>query len=314
MKVLVTGAYGNLGTYMVAGLVQAGHTIGASGRNTKPELFHFLTETEQQCITHYQLDCTDANQVALVLAENWDAIIHLASANDNFLPSYASLALNANTWATRVMLDEVVKLKNKPHFVYFSTFHVYGRSTGVITESTPPAPVHDYASTHLFAEEYVKQFHRTHKLPFTIIRLTNSYGAPVDTDTSKWYLVLNDLAKMAFQNKSIVLKSNGQAQRDFVWMPDVVHAIHELLSIAPTNETYNIGQGSSCRLIDIAKAVQSAYLEEYGVELPIQLNDEDKSTHNEPLEVSIAKLQAVIPFKPVVRFAEEAKRVFALLS
>jgi len=314
MRVLITGAYGNLGAYMTLGFAENGHSVGAAGRNLNLDLFHAYPDTTTSYIQHIQLDCTNVEQVADVLKSGWDIIIHLASANDNFLPGYPEMALKANTWATRVMLSEIAKLEQKPHFIYFSTFHIYGKSVGEITEETLVAPVHDYATTHFFAEEFVRQFHRTHKIPFTIIRLTNSYGAPIDSNTSKWYLVLNDLARMAIQDKVIALKSNGQAQRDFVWMPDVVNAIHQLAQIEPTNAHFNLGMGQSCRLIDIAQAVQQAYREQFQIELPITINNQDISTHLETLYVNITKLKSIISFEPQNQFIKEAKRVFQLLS
>lgn len=314
MKILVTGAFGNLGAYMAQGLSKAGHIVGAAGRNVRKEALGILDEVQAPLVQLISMDCTDENQVELVLAAGWDAIVHLASANDNFLPEYAKMALDANTWATRVLLEKVSQLDKKPHLVYFSTFHVYGKSTGTITEETPVAPVHDYASTHFFAEEYVRQFHRTHQIPFTIIRLTNSYGAPLQQDSSKWYLVLNDLAKMAFETKTIKMKSNGLAQRDFVWMPDVVDAVHRLLEIPATNTQYNLGRGKSCRLIEIAEAVQSAYFSRFGEKLPIEMNLGDTAAHEIPLVVQIDKLQSVISFQPEDHFETEALRIFALLE
>ena len=72
-------------------------------------------------------------------------------------------------------------------------------------------PKNDYASTHLFAEYYVKQFGLTHGLQYTILRLTNSYGSPTFVDSNKWYLVLNDLTRSAYENGRIIIKSNGKA-------------------------------------------------------------------------------------------------------
>src|SRR5690606_3095721 len=128
-------------------------------------------------------------------------------------------ALLVNALGTRNLL-EALPAERVGHFVYISTFQVYGRYVGAIDESTPTEPVNDYGTTHLFAEQYVAQFGRAQKLHWSTLRLTNSYGCPKDPDMSKWFLVLNDLARMAVEQGELVLKSNGEVPRDFIWMGD----------------------------------------------------------------------------------------------
>jgi UDP-glucose 4-epimerase len=311
-KILITGAFGNVGTWLAIDLMAQGHHIIASGTKAQPELF-----AGNAAIECANLDITDLEATAAFIGNHKpNVIIHLASVNDTFIDGYAQKALAVNTQGTRNLLQAVANAGYAlDHFIYFSTFHVYGRTLGNITEETPVAPVHDYATTHLFAEEFVRQFHRTHQLPYSIFRLSNSYGCPVSKNTTKWYLVLNDLAKMAWEKKEIVLRSNGQAQRDFIWKNNVCQAVSGLVDLGPQNTVFNLGSGNTQRLTDVAEEVQKAYLEKTGVLLPIQLNQADTSVHNNELHFNIGKLQALLGnFAPEQAMALEATKIFELLS
>jgi UDP-glucose 4-epimerase len=167
----------------------------------------------------------------------------------------------------------------------------------------------------LFAEGYVKEYYMNHQLPYSIVRLTNSYGCPKDYESSKWYLVLNDLARMAVEKKQIVLKSNGLAPRDFIWMGDVCHIVKGLLSLpeAPL-DTFNISGEKTFQMLEIARQVQLAYKEKYREEIPLQVNTEDKTVHADTLRVSASKLKKKVPYDATPKFKEEALKIFDFLE
>lgn len=319
MRILITGAFGNLGAWMVEVFAKAGHHIGAAGRAVDmPPYFQSYWQDCGYSVESILMDILDEQQLSSGLEKGWDAVVHLASMNDNFMPGYPRMAIEANSWGTRMLVEAWSKHCPNGHFIYFSTFHVYGRSTGLLTEETPVAPVHDYATTHYFAEQYIRQFARTHNTRFSIIRLTNSYGAPADPHTTKWYLVLNDLSKMAFSEKKIALNGNGQAVRDFVWMGTVVEAIRLLAENGAENELYHISSGKTIRLIEVAERVQAAYQERYGEVLPININSSDTTQADLSLQVSHEKLvKRFATLRPLLQgnfMKEEAIRIFELLE
>ena len=307
MNVLITGGYGNLGSWLVEAFAGAGHSVTVLSRSKKDFLNH---------IPHQFIECdiTNAQSCQQVAGQGFNCIIHAASQNDYFIEDYARKALEINTLGTRNLLEAI---KNEPscRFLYFSTFHVYGAAGGSINEESPTRPRNDYASTHLFAEHYVRQFHATSGVPFEIIRLTNSYGCPLDRNTSKWYLVLNDLAKMAVEKQAIVLNSNGKAQRDFIWMGDVCNALLQLAQLPEsTNSTYNLGSQHTYQVLEIAQAVQRAYQQRYNKELPIQVNEADTNPYDKVLQVDSSKLASIVALQPQERFAEEAEKIMELLE
>ena len=241
-------------------------------------------------------------------------MVHTASVNDGFVERYFELAALVNVLGTRNLL-EVLKDKPPKNFIYFSTFQVYGKYSGTITEDTEKLPKHDYGTSHLQAELAIKQLHVTHKLPYTIFRLTNSYGCPKDLDSSKWYLILNDLSRTAFRTKEIVLKSNGLSPRDFIWMGTVADIVEKTCSrLAPTNEVFNISGQNTLSMLNVANAVQDAYKEKYGETIPVKTNTEDKTEYPKDLYVDSSKLRSRVQFKDIVCFKEEAIKIFEMLE
>lgn len=303
-KVLITGGLGNLGSWMTRAFAQNGYEVLVLSRKAK----YTLNDVPYTLI---EADISDRNALQQAIPEDIDYCIHAASLNEYFVDNYPQKALLTNTLGTRNLLESlnIGKLKK---FVYFSTFHVYGLHEGIITENTQPYPKNDYAATHLFAEYYVKQFHATHQLQYTIFRLTNSYGAPVIKESDKWYLVLNDLVRSAFLNQKIILQTNGNAKRDFIWMGDVCKITLDSLDTLP-NDTYNLSSAQHYKVIELAQMVQKAYLQRYGKTIEIATNANDVTLYPE-LTVDNHKLKSFLPYTTENKFLFEINKIFDLLE
>ena len=238
-------------------------------------------------------------------------VIHAGSVNDSFVNNYRELSYQVNTFGTRNLLD-ALNIEKVKHFIYLSTFQVYGAYDGYIDENSQTNPSNDYGLSHLFAEYLISLELKEPK--YSIVRLTNSYGCPKDFNSSKWYLILNNLAKNAFDHKKISLNSNGNALRDFIWMGDVCFILKELLKKAPQNQIFNISRESSLTLKSIAEKVQIAYDEYFNEFLPISLNQNDKTYHSNSLSVNMDKLKKLIKFEYHDEFINESINIFKFLE
>jgi nucleoside-diphosphate-sugar epimerase len=308
-RILVTGGLGNLGSWITEYLVKSGYDVTTFSSRNRPVLHH---------LTFQRLfgDISNESRVKELFAQKpWDAIVHLASINEGNVPGYPREALQINTLGTRNLLQALAESGHNTHFIYFSTFHVYGAAAGnILEDATPASPKNDYAATHLFAEYYVKQFNFTHHIPHTIFRLTNSYGSPKEISGTKWYLILNDLARMAVQEKKIRLNSNGLPKRDFIWMGDVCEIVGKCIEKGPANTTFNIANGRSISMLEVATTVQKAYSDQFSMMVPVQKNEADKNTYDDVLTVSIDKLKQWIDFQSHDKMYDEAIAIFQLLK
>ena len=308
MRVLITGGLGNLGSWLTEHLVTSGHeiTVLACRKRSVIETLNF---------NFISCDITDLSNTERALENlEFDSVIHAASSNDFFEEGYDKSSLMVNAYGTRNLLEVFSKKTELKNFIYLSTFHVYGAGEGIVNESSPVLPRNDYAITHLFGEEYVKYFNRTKNLPFTIIRLSNSYGCPKEVNSSKWYLALNDMAKSAFDTGEIVIRTNGKASRDFVWMRDVCSVFEKMINYnLGENETYNISSQKNFEVIEIAKYVASAYRKKFDKEVIIKINEND-TTNYKVVNVDSTKIQTKFESSFSVEFESEALKIFNLLE
>lgn len=307
-SILITGGLGNLGSWITDYLIK-------TDKYNITVLSHSSRSVGQK--KDYELIVCDISNPEIVnktlQGKNYNYVIHLASVNEVFEKDYASVSLMVNSYGTRNLLD-ALKEKKIEKFIYFSTFHVYGINHGKITETQSPQPKNDYALTHLFAEQYIQMYHALTGLPYIIFRLSNSYGCPLERNSSKWYLLFNDLCKSAFSEEKLIIKTNGQAKRDFIYMLDVCQAVENMLNSPVNNEIFNLGSGQSLSLIQIAEYIREAYKEEYKKEIPVIINESDFTQYDQTLCYDITKLQKSITFTPTNAFKKEAKKIFKLLD
>lgn len=303
-KILITGGFGNLGSWLCEYYNQQGYEVVVLSKS----LPH-LKDIHYRVI---QADISNLQELTEKLSESFDFCIHTASYNEYFHEDYAKKALMINAFGTRNLL-EVLKKSYLKKFLYFSTYHVYGNDYTCIKETCELSPVNDYASTHLFAEYYIKQFYNTYKIPYIICRLTNSYGAPKYRNSTKWYLVLNDLVKSAYEKQTIFVSSNGTASRDFIWMGDVCKVSEELLSSKMEKEIYNLSSGHNYQVIDLASKVKDVYQKRYQQNINISVNVNDKNIYQKVI-IENKKLLRAIDFNFSSQLEREIEKIFTLLE
>ncbi len=306
MKVLITGGFGYIGSWLSNYFCKNGYDVhilsNSNDRFLKGVNYNFI-----------KADVSNINELKSKVKENYDYCIHLASNNDYFIEGYAEKALHINALGTRNILETIVN-KNIKKFIYFSTSHVYGAAKEMVDESFLPNPLNDYACTQLFGEYYVRQFGIINQLPYTIVRPTNGYGAPKFLNTTKWYLVFNSLVRSAYENKEIILNSDGQAMRDFIWIGDICKIIESILITKETvNEIINLSSGKMYKIIEIAEIVKKVYESRYKRSISIKINPNNNPKFYS-LKISNQKLCKLINFHPNEKFLEEADSIFSLLE
>ncbi|MCE0558577.1 NAD(P)-dependent oxidoreductase [Motilimonas sp. E26] len=305
MNILITGGLGNLGSWLMRECLD-NHSVTVLARKER----HVVNHPNYRFV---QADITQQEQLNFAIDCYYDVCIHTASYNEHFQANYTKDALMINSLGTELLCQALAR-HGVGQLVYFSTFHVYGKTSGVVEESTSITPFNDYGLTHYFAEKYIEKHHRQSGLNYVILRLSNSYGCPTFKDSDKWYLVLNDICNQAFSQQKIQLKSNGLAIRDFIWMGDVVDVVIKLLYLSqPLNDTFNLSAGISYSLNQMVDRVQLAYRQEFGGEVAIIANKQDKTEPAELL-VSNKKLCAVITHQYRDGIVQEAKKIFQLLA
>lgn len=221
-----------------------------------------------------------------------NTVIHLAALNEWDCIKYPSEAIRVNIDETRIILENAISSGVK-YFIYFSTAHIYGNPLqGIINEETLPAPVHPYAITHKAAEDYVLAAGKQNKINSIIIRLSNSFGAPISASVNRWTLLANDLCRQAVEKGSLTLLSNGCQYRDFVCLTDVENTINQIVTTpsAFKKNIYNLGAGKSLRVKDLTQTIASVYHNLFNKEISIYYPEGAEESIEPPLVFSVERL------------------------
>jgi UDP-glucose 4-epimerase len=283
MRVLITGAFGFIGSYMLGNLLGQGFKVGVIVRNV-PAHFKGLAGK----VDLYLADVT--KKIQINLRKDYDVVIHLAAAND--VDSQNALeALKVTTYGTNNFLEFCCQNDLK-RFIYFSTFQVYGRESGYVDETTPINCKNNYAITHFFGEEYVKMFHRNYGLQYIIVRPTNIYGKIFHKDLDRWSLVPNCFCKEAYEKATITLLSSGKQVRDFISLEDVANLTSILCKNFDTqkNDVLNIARGKTVSIIQVANMVKAIYEKLFSKKCALEIRAQ-RPLETEDLQVSIRKIK-----------------------
>jgi 2-alkyl-3-oxoalkanoate reductase len=176
MKLLITGASGFLGQYVVAEALRRDHQVRAIVRPmTKIEQFSWHDHPNLETV---RLDLRRKDGLIAAI-EGIDAVIHLAAAKSgDFYAQFAGTVI-----ATENLL-EAMKAANVLRLIAISTFSVYDYWNlpigSVLNEDSAieqnPQERDEYAQTKLLQERLVREFEQENNAPVTILRPGMIYG------------------------------------------------------------------------------------------------------------------------------------------
>lgn len=268
-KILITGGSGYIGSRLSLFLSQKGFDIIPLCNSKVPDNRDWI----QSMHLILRGDLRDRATLKKIEAVRPDAIIHLVSLNhiQSGINFKETLQVNVQSTWDLLRISASIGLEK---FIYFSTTQVYGTTCeSLITEKSEIHPVNAYGLTHKMSEDLVSMYSRLSRLDAISLRLSNSYGESLFENEGSWSLVVNNLCRMAFFEKKIVLNSDGLASKDFIHYSAITDVVHQLLLLKQVNSgIYNLSSGNSITLLELAFEVQKIYIELYGVELNVYIN------------------------------------------
>lgn len=237
--VLVTGLSGFTGRFLRERLEQDGHrVVGLSNTKNQPENDIF------------QADLMNLSQLKSVVNQvNPDYVVHLAAiafvAHGDTDEIYQT-----NLIGTQHLLQALSELPTKPkHIILASSANTYGNAhVEPITESTPFAPVNDYAVSKV-AMEFMAQTWQE-KLPISIVRPFNYTGVGQSPQ-----FLLPKIIKHFKEKAEVIELGNLDVVRDFSDVRDVVDAYAKLLTTDAKGKAYNVCSGVGTSLSEILETM-----------------------------------------------------------
>lgn len=167
MTILITGANGFLGYYLVEQLIDSKHQVIATGRG--PSRLPFRGQSNFQ---YEEMDFTDPFSIHDIFEKiKPEVVIHAGAISK---PDECELdqmkAFLVNVEGTVQLLINSSELKS--HFIFLSTDFVFDGERGMYSEMDLPGPANYYGRTKLEAEEAVKEYEHD----WAIVRTVLVYG------------------------------------------------------------------------------------------------------------------------------------------
>jgi UDP-glucuronate 4-epimerase len=270
MSVLVTGAAGFIGFHAAERLLAEGEqVIGVDNLNEYYDvrLKHArLTQLKRYPgFTFVQCDIADADAMNALARQHADIthIIHLAAqAGVRYSLENPSAYVHSNVSGFLVMLELCRTLPMLKHLVYASSSSVYGANATLPFSVDDPVsrPLSFYAATKIADEMMAHSYSHLYDIPTTGLRFFTVYG-PWGRPDMAIYL----FAKAIQQGKPLQLFNNGNMQRDFTYIDDVVAGILGCMHKPQVREgekapykIYNIGNHQSESLQRFLELIEQA--------------------------------------------------------
>ena len=258
-RLVVTGANGYLGGYLLRWAARRGHDVQGVVRAPVPWL-----AAEPQRVASLLPDAEAA-------VDGADVVVHLAAPNETAFRTNPEEAFEQTVSLSR-NVARACSGTGVRRMVYVSTVHVYGSAMApgaLITEATVPSPLGGYGESRLASESVIRK--EAVGVEVVILRLTNGVGCPVSASVPRWTLVANDLCRQAAETGRITLAQPSQ-WRDFIPLGAVSRVI--LAASDPTHderippEIYNLSAGRSITILELARLVM-AQAEDMGLRVSI---------------------------------------------
>lgn len=341
-KILVTGAAGFIGFHLVKRLALEGHmvvgldnindyydtnlkyarladngiyrgfdrepsVVGNQPHNELPfgELLNSVTVPNLKFIRLNLEDQSDLDE--LFISEQFDYVINLAAqagVRYSIINPHAYIQSNIVGF---INILEACRHHSIKHLIYASSSSVYGANVKIpFTESDrTDAPVSLYAATKKSNELMAYTYSHLYNIPTTGLRFFTVYGPWGRPDMSP--ILFADAIK---NEKPIKVFNNGEMERDFTYIDDIIEGIVRVFQknpvLKPPYHLLNIGHGSPVNLMSFIEIMEKAIGKKANKEfLPMQMGDVEKTWSD------INELYALSAYKPkigvregVTRFAE----------
>lgn len=307
--VLVTGATGLLGGWLVRLLVDSGADVVCLVRDWVPHS-ELVRSALIDCVKAVRGDIRDQALLERALGEyEVDTVIHLAAqtivgiANRNPISTFETNV--AGTWS---LLEACRRCPTVRQIVVASSDKAYGEhDTLPYTEDAPLRGRHPYDVSKSSADLIAQAYAYTYELPVVITRCGNFYGG----GDLNWNRIVPGTIRTVLRGQAPVIRSDGQFVRDYFYAEDGALAnllLAERLASDPglRGEAFNFSNEVQVTVFELVRRILGLM----GSDLvPEVLNEATNEIRHQYL--SAEKARRVLGWKPCFSLDEGLRRTIA---
>ena len=299
--VLVTGATGLVGSWLVRRLLTQGASITCLVRDWVPE-------SDQVKVVRG--DVRDSALLERILGEfEIDTVFHLAAqtivgiANRNPVSTFES-----NIQGTWALLEACRRSPVVRQIIVASSDKAYGDCEVLpYSETTPLAGRHPYDVSKSCADLIAQTYYVTYKLPVIVTRCGNFYGG----GDLNWNRIVPGTIRSVFRGQPPVIRSDGNFVRDYFYVEDGAAAYMLLAERLAANrnlsgEAFNFSNELQVTVLQLVDRILKAM----GSDLkPDVRNDASHEIRNQHL--SAAKAREILGWHPLFGLDEALEHTVA---
>ncbi len=276
MKILVTGAAGFIGFHLIKALLkQDCFIVGIDNLNAyydvnlKNDRLKILSEcSTDDTFKFIKLDLADRAAMASLFADyGFDIVVNLgAQAGVRYSIEKPHEYVDSNLVGFVNILEGCRHAKVK-HLVYASSSSVYGMNIKqpFSTKDRVDFPISLYAATKKSNELMAHTYSHLYNIPTTGLRFFTVYGPYGRPDMAYF-----SFTKKILAGEQIDVYNNGEMQRDFTYIDDIVEGIVRVIDKVPAPQQsvattatapyqiYNIGNNQPVTLRRFITAIEDA--------------------------------------------------------
>ncbi|KXX68576.1 NAD-dependent epimerase/dehydratase family protein [Flammeovirga sp. SJP92] len=321
MKILVTGVAGFIGFHVAKKLIDDNiEVIGIDNINDyypmtlkfdrlkelgiQPDFIRYNNKVKSETMksfTFLRLDITDESHLLnLFNREKFDIVIHLAAqAGVRYSLDNPKAYIKSNIEGFNNILEACRNFPVK-HLVYASSSSVYGmnKEQPFSVKHKVDSPVSLYAATKKSNELMAHSYSYLYNIPTTGLRFFTVYGPWGRPDMAPMLF-----AKSIIEGKPIKVFNNGNLERDFTYIDDIITGITKIMSLPPCEKIpyriLNIGNSKPVKLGEFINEIEEALGEKAIKEMYPMQDGDVYSTF-----ADVSELQQLTNYKPTIALKE----------
>ncbi|MDN3506040.1 MAG: GDP-mannose 4,6-dehydratase [Simkaniaceae bacterium] len=300
-RIFITGIAGFIGYHLAKALSAQGHFVmGCDNFNSyyDPEL---KKERAKQLTNVYTLDLCDQEALESLITQNEIThVVHLAAqAGVRYSITHPEQYHDTNLTGFFHLL-EILRRHPSIHCTFASSSSVYGLNKKIPFSETDPTdlPANFYGATKKSNELMAHSYHHLYGIPMVGLRFFTVYGPWGRPDMAYF-----SFTKAILDEKPIRVFNQGNMQRDFTYIDDIVEGIIAALDYQTTFEIFNLGNNQPEELLHMIRHLETYLGKKATLEMLPMPPGEIQTTF-----ADISKAQKMLNFSPKTPLEEGLKK------